>query len=87
MSTILVEPEIVKGVADAGAGLVATGTTVTAVGTAPPNFSVVAGSAAVEGIITPVTPDEIVATCEFGAEPEVVVVSGNLETVPSIFDV
>jgi hypothetical protein len=76
---------MVNGVDDAGAGLLATGTTVTAVGTVPPNFRVVAGKEALEGIINPVSPDEIVATCEFGAEPEEVVTKGNLVTVPLLF--
>ena len=62
MSTIFVEAEMINGVADAGAGFVATGATVTAVGAVPPKFKVIAGSAAVAGITACVAPEGIAAT-------------------------
>ena len=68
-SDIFVDPEIVNGVDEVEAGLVVTGTTVTAVGTVPPKFNFVAGNIEVAGIVACVTPDGIVATCEFGSEP------------------
>jgi len=61
---------MVNGVDASGAGFVVTGTTVTAVGTVPPKLSVVAGRAAVAGVVAVESPVERVITLEFGAVPE-----------------
>jgi len=62
MSTIFVDPKILKGVEAGAAGLDATGATVTAVGALPPKLKVIAGSAAVAGITACVAPEGIAAT-------------------------
>ena len=77
MSTILVEPKILNGVEAGAAGLDATGTTVTEVGTVPPKFKVIAGSAAVAGITAALMLEENVATCEFGTDPTVIAATGS----------
>jgi hypothetical protein len=69
ISTIFVDPKILKGVVAGAPGFSATGTTVTAVGTVPPKFSFVPGSAPVAEINAVVAPKGIVATLEFGSVP------------------
>ena len=70
-----------NGVAEEGAGLDATGATVTELGTDPPKFNVVAGSAAVAGIKAVVTPAGMVATCEFGVDPDTIVTVDALTVI------
>jgi hypothetical protein len=62
ISTILVDVEIVKGVANTDAGLAARGTTVTEVGAVEVKESFIAGSSAEAGITASVTPVAKVAT-------------------------
>jgi len=69
ISTILRDPEITNGVAVGAPGFSATGTTVTVLGTVPPKFSFVPGSAPVAVIDTAIAPEGIVATLEFGSVP------------------
>jgi len=69
ISTILRDPEITNGVVVGAPGFSFTGTTVTVLGTVPPKFSFVPGSASVAVIETAVVPKGIVATFEFGSVP------------------
>ena len=79
ISTILVDVEVVKGVAKTDTGLAARGTTVTEVGAVVVKESFTAGKALDDGITASVTPLENVATCELLTDPAVMVAVFELD--------
>ena len=84
ISIILVDVEVVKGVAKTDTGLAARGTTVTEVGAVVVKESFTAGSSAEAGITASVTPLENVATCEVGASPAVIVAVFELDELDEL---
>jgi hypothetical protein len=83
ISTIFIDPDVLNGVADGGAGLVI-GATVTAVGVVPPKLKVIAGSAAVAGISAVLTFATNVATCELATGPAAITAAGAVNTAVTL---